>query len=95
MPVEIVTSIIGVPIVREPVPSRISVSVSKGTPDKLLVNLSSRRVQQTGDSFLVLDQEKGDLTGANFIGTEINKAGIRIYDQETVLPGITKRIRFR
>ena len=95
MRVEIATSVFGITVARDPIFPGTNVSISKENPNKPLVNLSNRVVQESGDSFLVLKPEQGDLAGANFIGGEINKAGLRIYDRDTVLPGITKRIKFR
>ena len=93
--VEIVTSVFGLPVVREQINPGTNVSISKESSYKPLVNLSNRTVQRSGDSYLILEPEPGDLAGANYIGGEINEAGLRIYDQDTVLPGITKKIEFK
>jgi len=93
--VEIATSIFGITVARDQITPGTNISITKKNPNKPLVHSSNRTVQTAGDSFLILKPEQGDLAGANFIGGEINDAGLRIYDQDTLLPGIIKKIVFR
>ena len=95
MRIEVATRVFGITVARDPVFPGTNISISKENPYKPLVNLTGRKVQAAGDSFLILKPEQGDLAGANFVGREINEAGLRIYDQDTVLPGITKKIEFK